>query len=130
MPRRPELLWVSVLLLVAAGCPNRAFLSPPESSMGYKKLVDGRPGQVSAILEAGLNSSGCPVIVKRERGDVRLAGQSSSGQVFCIYVRPEQTVAGQRTAVILKCDRQPDPQLWETVVDCLAVSAERRNDEG
>jgi hypothetical protein len=114
----------ALLGAVAAGCTNHAFLAPPATAARYRQVVDGSLEKVSAILEVGLSEASVPVLVKRRSTEVRLAGKSRSGKVFCLSVKPEQSRKGQRCSVTVQWDRAPDDELWQTVVDILTAEAE------
>jgi hypothetical protein len=109
----------AVLLFVAAGCVSRAFLTPLTEAPGYRQVVAGPPARVVSILEAGLGEAGTTVLVKREKGEARLVGQTRSGEVFCLYVRPDRTTAAERTVITVRWDQHPDGQLWATVGELL-----------
>jgi hypothetical protein len=121
----------ALLLAAAAGCFGNAFVAPPVNLGGSRQVVAGTPGQVSAILEAGLGEAGIAVLVKRQGGEVRLVGQTDSGKAFCLYVKRVQAAKGQKTVVSVHWDGQPDEHIWNTVVDLLteyAPDAERSKD--
>jgi hypothetical protein len=107
------------LLLVAVGCIPDTFLSRSATSARYTRVVDGPPGRVSGVLEAGFSGSGIAILVKRQDGEIRLVGQTKSGQVFCFYVRPEK--APTKSTVTVHWDGRPDEELWESVVQWLAT---------
>jgi hypothetical protein len=108
------------LLLVVSACVPRSFLAPPASSPRYRQLAAGSLAQVAATLETGLGEVGISVLVKRLPGEVRLVGQSKSGEIFCLYVKSVQVAGAKRTVVSVRWDRRPDDQFWATVVELLS----------
>ena len=130
---RPMMVCAGLFLLGAVGCLNDAFLARPSNTVKYTRVVDGAPGVVSTMLEEGFSSVGVSVLVKRQDGDIRLGGQSKSGQIFCVYVRPDKkATASAKSIVTVKWDKQPDEELWASVVEWLAncVSEETDSPKG
>src|SRR4051812_17120972 len=119
---RPVMLWAGLLLLAAIGCAYDGFLAHPFGPARYTQVVDGAPGCVSAVLEAGFGSVGVPVLVKRQGAEIRLVGKTKSGQVFCVYVRSEKG-AEAKSAVTVQWDAQPDEDLWQAIVEWLGTFA-------
>jgi hypothetical protein len=119
------MLGVGLTLLVAVGCIQNAFLAQPASAPRYSKVVNATPVRVAAGLDAGFNSLGLPVLMKRDKAEIRLVGMTSSGDVFCVYVRRAGSAA--TTAVTVKWDHEPDEQLWEAIVGWLAVCAAQKD---
>ena len=129
MSGRTGMVYASALLLAALGCTSRAFLAQPAASAGYREVVAGTPGEVAAVLESGLSDAGVPVLVKHKSGEVRLAGRTKSGQVFCLYVKSEKTTTAQRTAVTIHWDRAPDEPFWRTVGELLSEYASEEEED-
>jgi hypothetical protein len=110
----------ALLLLALVGCVHDAYLAPADNASRYTQVVDAAPGLVSKALEAGFDSIGISVLVKRDGSEIRLVGQTRSRQVFCVYVRPLRTAAA-KSAVSVKWDAQPDEDLWESMVAWLGT---------
>ena len=121
---RPWMLCAGLVLLAMVGCVNDSFLAHPFSSGRYRQVVDGAPGPVSAALEEGFSGVGLTMFAKRQGEEIRLAGQTKSGQVFCVYVRPGRAAAASANSVVtVKWDNQPDEELWKSILGWLATCA-------
>jgi hypothetical protein len=107
-------------LLIAAGCVTHSFLAAPDGAARHRHVVAGSLAEVAAALEVGLNEAGVTVLVKRLDHEVRLAGQTRSGKIFCLYVKPDRTTEGDRTVVTVRWDTVPDEPFWQTVGNVLA----------
>jgi hypothetical protein len=124
---RLGMICAGLVLLAAVGCFNDSFLAHPFSAGRYRQVVDGKPGPVSAALEAGFSGVGVTMFVKRQGEEVRLAGQTKSGQVFCVYVRPGKSGASATSVVTVKWDGQPDEPLWLSIQGWLATSSPEKD---
>jgi hypothetical protein len=110
----------AALLLAVAGCmPSFLALT---AAPRQKHLVAAPVGTVAAMLETGLNEAGVSVLTKRINGEVRLAGQTETGKIFCLYVRPEKGEGGAQTAVVVRWDREADEAFWHSVVEMLTAA--------
>ena len=125
---RPEMLWASLVLIAAGGCIHDSFLNFATNKARYTRVVDGAPGLVSTMVEEGFSSAGVTVLLKRHEHEIRLAGQTKSGQVFCVYIRPDKASPSSKSTVTIKWDRQSDEQLWDSVLERLPPSASTEND--
>jgi hypothetical protein len=128
MSGRLAVLCAGLPLLAAVGCVQPAFW-PLATATGPRQVVAAPHDKVAATLEAGLGEAGVTVLVKRLDGEVRLAGQTRSGKVFCLYVKRAKTAHGDETAVTAHWDCEPDEKLWGTVVDLLATCAAQEKDK-
>ena len=120
---RLVMLCASLVLLAMVGCVNDAFLANFSGMARYRQVVNGTPGLVSTILEEGFSGVGVTMFVKRQDEEIRLAGQTKSGQVFCVYVRPAKAAGSANSVVTVKWDSQPDEELWKSIVGWLATCA-------
>jgi hypothetical protein len=109
-----------LLLLGLAGCLQNLFLARQANSGRYVQAVNGPPGRVANVLEAGFSGTGIAVLVKRQEGEIRLVGQTKPGQVVCFSVRPDQRRPSQST-VSVDWGGPPDEELWGNVVQWLAT---------
>jgi hypothetical protein len=121
------MLGVGLILLVAVGCVHDAFLARPPSAPRYTRVVDSAPSCVATALEAGFGSLDLPVLLKRDRGEIHLAGTTKSGQIFAVYVRRGKAASAATTVVTVKWDGEPDEKLWEAIVGWLAICARQEN---
>jgi hypothetical protein len=112
-----------VLLLAVAGCSLDSFLAPFPGVTNRQQLVAGKLEQVSARLQAGLGDAGVPVLTKRVGNEMRLAGMTKSGKVFCLHLYAEKAGGEDRTLVRVKWDRQADGPFWELVCMLAATPA-------
>ena len=124
---RTGMLCAGLVLLAAVGCFNDSFLAYPLGTAKYRRVVDGTPSLVSAVLEEGFGGIGITMFTKRHGEEIRLAGQTKTGQVFCVYVRPGKEVTSTKSVVTVKWDSQPDEQLWGSVVGWLAACAPKQD---
>ena len=121
---RSVMLCASLVLIATVGCVNDSFLAHFSGTARYRQVVDGTPGLVSTVLEEGFNGVGVTMFVKRQGEEIRLAGQTKSGQVFCVYVRPGRAAAASANSVVtVKWDNQPDEELWKSILGWLATCA-------
>ena len=120
---RPGMVCAGLVLLAAVGCVNESFLASFTPTTKYRQVVDGTPSVVANALEAGFGGVGITMFSKRHGEEVRLAGQTKSGEVFCVYVRPAGEAGAKRSVVTVKWDRSPDEPLWTSMVQWLTTSA-------
>jgi hypothetical protein len=121
MTRSLGLACAGVLLLAAAGCGPGAFLAPFPFTSNRQQVVDDKMEQVSARLQAGLSDAGVAVLTKRVGPEMRLAGQTKSGKVFCLHLYAQKVDGADRTLVRVKWDREPDEAFWEQVLSLVAA---------
>jgi hypothetical protein len=126
MSGRPGLLCAGALLLTLAGCFGGSFLGSGRLS-GPKQVVAAPLGPTAELLEAGLNDRGVTVLTKRLDGEVRLAGQTKAGKVFCLDVKHEKGNK-EKTVVSVRWDREADGAFWNMVVEILTAPAAARGD--
>ena len=124
---RPGMVCAGLVLLAMVGCVNESFLTPFTATTKYRQVADGTPSVVANALEAGFGGVGITMFSKRHGEEVRLAGQTKSGDVFCVYVRPADEAGGKRSVVTVKWDRSPDEPLWASMVQWLTTSAPEEN---
>jgi hypothetical protein len=116
MSRVVGMVCAGALLLGAAGCfLGDAFLASPVAAARYRCEVADKYASVAADVEQALNEAGVSVLTKRLDGEIRLAGQSKDGKVFCLYVKRKKTEAGETSMISVKWDRAPDEELWRVV---------------
>lgn len=124
---RPGIVCAGLVLLASVGCVGEAFLAPFTNTARYTQVADGTPGVVSAVLQEGFGGVGITMFVKRHGEEIRLAGQTKAGDVFCVYVRPGREAGAAKSLVTIKWDRQPDEPLWKSVVEWLATRAPEKD---
>jgi hypothetical protein len=115
MARCVGLAAAGVLLLAAAGCSLDSFLSPYSGGAGRQQVVDDKLEQVAARLEDGLRDAGVSVLTKRVGQELRLAGQTQEGKVYCLRLWAEKAGGADRTRVCLKWNEAGSP-FWQLVV--------------
>jgi hypothetical protein len=118
---RPALLCAGLVVLAASGCVGEALLAPFSTQTQFTRVADASPGVVSAVLQEGFGGVGLTMFVKRHGEEIRLAGQTKAGDVVCVYVRPGKDAGNKRSLVTVKWDRQPDEQLWKSIVEWLST---------
>jgi hypothetical protein len=109
----------AALLCATVGCVGNSLLAPWFAARGYKQVVAEPCNTVEVILETGLHERGIKVLTKRDRGEIRMAGQTKSGKVFCFYLTPQRTEKEDKTLVWLCWDRDADEQFQQTVIAIL-----------
>jgi hypothetical protein len=125
---RPAAFLAGILLVASVGCLQGTFLNRHASAGRYVRVVDGPPGRVASVLEAGFSGSGITVLVKRQEGEIRLVCQTKSGQTIGFFVRPDKAGAGKST-VTVNWDGKPDEDLWRSVVEWLATFEPQKQNE-
>jgi hypothetical protein len=124
MSCRTVIFCAAALVCVAAGCVNNSFLAPGHSVQKERWLVNEPFTTSAAVLETGLRDA-CvknTLLSKRVQGEVRIAGQTKSGKVFCLYVRPAKNDL-EKAVVTLRWDREADPVFRKCVLDLLTPPA-------
>ena len=116
MSRSLGLACAGVFLLAAAGCGPGAFLAPFPFTSNRQQMVDDKLEQVSARLKEGLSDAGVSVLTKRVGTEMRLAGQTKTGKVFCLHLYAKNVDGADRTLVRVKWDREADEEFWQMVV--------------
>jgi hypothetical protein len=124
MSRSIALTCAAVLLCALAGCSLHSLLMPGHDDGRHVKVVAGGIKEVAAMLQTGLEQAGIAVPldhVKRIDGEIRIAAQAKSGQVFCLDIKPD---AGRndQSIVTVRWDRKADEDLWKTVIDILNIT--------
>lgn len=109
----------SALFLALPGCVTPGSTRSSTAADPYRMKVTGTTAQVAATLQTGLNEAGVVVMVGQVGEVIRLGGQSKSGKIFCIHVKPGKGKNQDQTVVSIRWDRDPDQKLWQTVVDIL-----------
>jgi hypothetical protein len=116
------LVCAASLVCVVAGCVSQSFLAPWGSAPTERWLVNEYYGSVGAALETGLTDQGIHVVPKRLADEVRLAGQTKSGKVFCLYIKPSKDDR-EKATVALRWDREADEVFRKMVVELLKPPA-------
>ena len=128
MSRSLGVTGAGVLLLAVAGCSLDSFLAPFPGAPNRQQLVAGKLEQVAARLEEGLSDAGVSVLTKRVGPEMRLAGMTKSGKVFCLHLYAEKAGGADRTLVRVKWDREADGPFWELVCKLAATPASDPDD--
>jgi hypothetical protein len=110
-----------VLVLVVAGCTFDSFLTPLTGSLIQKQAVSCSLAQVSAKLEEGLSEAGIAVLAKQLGSEIRLAGRTKSGKVFCLYLYGQKVAGADKTLVHIKWGQEADEPFWQMVLGLLAT---------
>src|SRR3954454_24286599 len=108
MSRCVGLAGAGVLLLAGVGCSPGSFLTPFPGTSNRQQVVTDKLERVSARLEEGLSDAGVSVLTKRVGPEMRLAGMTKSGKVFCLHLYAEKEGSADRTLVRVKWDREAD----------------------
>jgi hypothetical protein len=111
------------LLLAVAGCSLDSFLAPLPGLSGRQQVVADKLERVSARLQEGLGDAGITVLTKPVGPEMRLAGMTKSGKVFCLHLYAEKAGGADRTLVRVKWDREADEPFWQLVVSLVATRA-------
>jgi hypothetical protein len=112
-----------VLLLAAVGCSLDSFVVPYVGTARRQQLVADRLDRVSARLQEGLSDAGITVLTKPVGSEMRLAGMTKSGKVFCLHLYAEKDGGADRTLVRVKWDREADGPFWDLVCKLVAPPA-------
>jgi hypothetical protein len=112
----------AALVCVVAGCVNNSFLAPWSAAPRERWLVNEPFGTVAAVLDTGLRDNGIQLMSKHVPGEVRLAGQTKSGKVFCLYVKAAKDDR-EKAIVSLRWDREADAGFRRIVVELLKPPA-------
>src|SRR5207248_2310820 len=121
MSRSLGLAGAGVLLLAVLGCSPGAFLAPFPGTSNRQQVVADKLERVSARLEEGLSDAGVSVLTKPVGTEMRLAGTTKSGKIFCLHLYAEKEGGADRTRVRVKWDREADEAFWELVVSLVAT---------
>jgi hypothetical protein len=113
----------AVLILAVIGCSLDSFLIAPTGLTGQKQVVAGSVAQVSAKLEEGFSEAGISVLTKQVGTEIRLAGQTKSGKIFCVHLYGEKVEGKDKTLVRVKWDRDADDEFWRMVLKLVATPA-------
>ncbi len=127
MSRLPGMACAAAVVFAVAGCVLDSFPTPIGSGCP-QKVVSGSLNQVSALLEDGLREAGVSVLTKRVGSEIRLAGMTASGQVFCIHLYGEKKSGAEKTLVRIKWDRAADEPFWQMVLRLVATPASDSSD--
>jgi hypothetical protein len=103
---------VGVLLLASAGCSLTPLLAPHPEQQVVADPID----RVATRIQDGLSEAGVPVLTKRVGGEVRLAGMTKSGKVFCLHLYAKKLEGAEKTLVRVQWDREADEPFWQTVL--------------
>jgi hypothetical protein len=109
---------VCAVALLTAGC-LRDVLAPGRAAPGTQ-TVSASMNVVSELLQQGLCDLGVVVREKSEPEEVKLAGLTRSGKVFCLRVRPEKVEGRPRSVVTIVWDGEADEAFWGQVLQILA----------
>jgi len=110
------------VLLLAIGCSPDLLRVPFLGPARPQLVVAGSVVEVSCRLQEALTDAGISVKSKLQGDDLRLAGQTKTGKVFCFHLRKEQTPGTPKTRIILQWDREPDEDFWRTIVQPLSLA--------
>lgn len=117
-----------VLLLAAIGCSLDSFLASSAGSSGPKQIAAGSVTEVSAKLQEGFSEAGISVLAKQVGTEMRLAGRTTSGNIFCLHLYGEKVAGKDKTLVHVKWDREADEAFWRMVLELLATPASDSSD--
>jgi hypothetical protein len=126
MAGRIGLACAGALLLTVAGCMS-SFLGLTAAPR-QQYAVAAPQSVVIGMLETGLGEAGVNVLTKRVDGVMRMAGQTKSGKVFCLYVKPGEQ--GEQTVVVVRWDRDADEAFWKSVVEILKAAEAEPEKQG
>jgi hypothetical protein len=121
MSRRVGAVCAGLLLAAVAGCSFDSFLVPFGGPRLRHQVVAGPVGEVADRLEAALSEAGIPVLTKQHGRELRVAGMTKAGKVFCVHLSQENGEGEERTRITVQWDRDVDEEFWWKVVEPLAL---------
>ena len=127
MSRLPGMACAAAVVFAVAGCVFDSFPTPIGSGCP-QQVVSGSSNLVSAQLEEGLREAGVSFVTKRVGSEIRLAGRTASGQVFCIHLYGDKKAGAEKTLVRINWDRAADEPFWQMVLRLLATPASDSSD--
>jgi hypothetical protein len=120
MCRRVGVVCAAVSLVVLAGCSLPSLRAPFGGPRKQQIVVAGPVVEVSGRLQEALSEAGISVLTKFQGGDLRMAGMTKTGKVFCFHLYPAESEGKEKTRILLEWDRGgEDESLWRTVVQPL-----------
>jgi hypothetical protein len=117
---------VGVLLLASAGCSLTPFLAPSPD----QQVVSDSLERVAARIQDGLSEAGVPVLSKRVGTEVRLAGMTKSGKVFCLHLYAKKVEGADKTLVRVRWDREADEPFWQSVLRIMTAGPDSPSEAG
>jgi hypothetical protein len=124
MSRRVGVVCAGVLILAAAGCLPDAFLATVGGPDPQQVVVAGTVPIVSVRVQEAVADAGLSVLSKLVGDDLRLAGMTKGGKVYCLHLRPIKVDGKDMTRIRIKWDKETDEEFWRTVVLPVAGQAE------
>jgi hypothetical protein len=109
-----------VFLVAVAGCAGDSFLVSFSRASPQHLVVPGDVVGVSLRLKEALSGAGISVQEKSVGDDMRIAGLTKGGKVFCIHLRQDTQEGAIRVKVTLQWDKEADENFWQTIVRPLA----------
>src|SRR5262249_37345115 len=118
--RHLGILGAGLLLVAASGCADGSFLVSWPGPGPKQQIVAGSVDQVSARLRAVLGNVGVAVTANPEGDNVRLSGTTKAGKKFSLLLKQQYVGGGQRTAIVVEWEKDPDEEFWLSVVQWMA----------
>jgi hypothetical protein len=112
----------AALVCMAVGCVGNSFLAPWNRAPVERWSVNEPYKTVAAVLDTGLNDQHVQHACNPVKGEVRIAGQTKSGKVFGLYVRPAKD-SYEKAVVSLFWDREADEVFRRMVLELLKPPA-------
>ncbi len=122
MSCRMGLICAAAFVCVVAGCVENSFLASHGKARMESWTVNEHYKTVAAVLNAGLSDQVMQLKTRALKSEERLAGQTKSGKVFCLYVRPHKSDY-EKAVVSLYWDRESDPQFRQIVLEVMTPPA-------
>ena len=120
MAHRLGISCAGLLLIAVVGCSPDSFLVPFGRASEQQLVCPGSVIQVSTRLQEALAGAGVSVVTKYVEEDLRLAGVTKQGKVFCFHLRREKGAGADKTLIRLQWDKDADETFWRTIVLPLA----------
>ena len=124
MSRYVGVVCAGFMLLGLVGCTADSFLFPFHGPPPQGVIVDGMVPVVSVKVQEALADAGVSVLTKQVGDDLRLAGMTKAGRVFCLHLKPLKVEDKEKTRISIKWDKETDETFWRTVVQPLAAPEE------
>ena len=121
MARRLGVVCAGILLFTGAGCSSDSFMLAFTRASPQQLVVAGSVVEVSSRIKDVFRSRRLPLVTKLQGDDLRMAGVTKAGKVFCLHLRQDKGEAGERTKILVQWDREADEEVWKKVLQPLAA---------
>jgi hypothetical protein len=116
MTHRMGVVCAGILLMAGAGCSSDSLMVAFTRAKPQKLNAEGSVVEVSYRIKDACADAGVALVTKLVGDDLRMAGVTKAGKVFCLHLRKDKAETGESTLIEMQWDREADEEFWRKVL--------------